>query len=88
MRVGEGNLKAVVVLLVVGLVAQMGLRGVLSLRRVFLLDLVRVLLAGQPDLPSLLARHTGISLAVARWRVCVPIALPALAHLGHDKTSM
>ena len=64
------------------------LRGVFSVPCVFLLDPVRVVLAGPPDLPWLPARNAGISLAVARWLVCVLIAPPVLAYLGRDKTFM
>ena len=86
-RTGESNLNAVLVLIVVGLATQMILRGVFSVPGIFLLDPVRVVLVGPPDLPLLPACNAGISLAVARWLVRVLIALPALAYLGRDKIS-
>ncbi|MGQ0512261.1 MAG: YeeE/YedE family protein [Betaproteobacteria bacterium] len=59
-RSAGGNLKALVVLLVVGLAAQMTLRGVFALPRVEGLDRVAWVLAGTQDLPSWLARSTGL----------------------------
>lgn len=75
-RLGAGNLKALVVLMVVGLVAQMSLRGVFAAPRANGLDLVAFNLAGPQDLPSWLARATGASTESMRIALCVAIAVP------------
>jgi uncharacterized membrane protein YedE/YeeE len=58
-RVGGGNLKALVVLLVLGLSAYMTLRGLTAVWRVETVDQVALVLPGGQDLPSLLAAGTG-----------------------------
>ncbi len=54
-RVGGGNLKSLVVFLVIGVVAYMTMRGVFGVFRVNVLDKVAVDLPGGQDLPALLA---------------------------------
>lgn len=80
-RLGAGNLKALVVLVVVGLVAQMSLRGVLAAPRANGLDLVAFSLAGPQDLPSWLARATEASTGLVRLVLCLAIAVPLLVWL-------
>lgn len=63
-RLGAGNLKSLVVLLVLGLTAYMTLKGILALPRVYLLDAVSIRLATPQDLPSILGAGTRIPLAV------------------------
>jgi uncharacterized protein len=58
-RLGGGNLKALVVLLVLGLAAFMTLRGLTAVLRVGSVETVFVELPGGQDLPSLLSRATG-----------------------------
>lgn len=58
-RFGAGSLKALVVLLVLGIVASMTLRGVLGGLRVSLLEKIALYLPAGQDLPTLLA-HFGI----------------------------
>ena len=60
LRIGGGSLKSVVVFLVLGIAAYMTLKGLFGVWRVTLLDPVRVTLAGTQDLPSMLARASGI----------------------------
>ena len=60
LRIGGGSLKSVVVFLVLGIAAYMTLKGLFGVWRVTLLDPVRVTLAGTQDLPSLLARASGM----------------------------
>ena len=60
LRIGGGSLKSVVVFLVLGVAAYMTLKGLFGVWRVNLLDPVRVTLAGTQDLPSLLARASGV----------------------------
>jgi uncharacterized protein len=55
-RVGAGNLKALVVLMTLGLAALMSLRGVLAPLRIDGLDALALPLAGTQDLPAWLAR--------------------------------
>ncbi|MBW7903260.1 MAG: YeeE/YedE family protein [Rhodocyclaceae bacterium] len=54
-RIGAGNLKSLVVFLVLGLTAYMTLRGVLGVLRVNTLDRIAVQFPGGQDLPALLA---------------------------------
>jgi uncharacterized protein len=65
-RAGAGNLKSVVVLLVLGVVAYMTLRGGLALFRVGVLEDIELTLATRQDLPSLLA---GSADARRAWQV-------------------
>jgi uncharacterized membrane protein YedE/YeeE len=58
-RLGGGNLKALVVFIVLGLSALMTLRGLFALPRVNLLEPFSATLATGQDLPSLLAAHFG-----------------------------
>lgn len=72
-RAGAGNLKSVVVLLVLGVVAYMTLRGGLALFRVGVLEQIGLTLGTRQDLPSLLANsldarsawHVGLGLSAA-----------------------
>ena len=58
-RVGGGNLKALIVLIVLGVAGFATLKGLTAVARVALLDAVSVTLATGQDLPSLLAPSTG-----------------------------
>ena len=58
-RIGGGNLKAFVVLLVLGLTAFATLRGITAVVRVATVDQVALALPAGQDLPSLLAAATG-----------------------------
>lgn len=80
-RSAGGNLKALVVLIVVGLAAQMTLRGVFALPRVEGLDTVALQLAGGQDLPSWLARLSGQPVQTLRFALCVLLAATGLAWL-------
>ena len=59
-RLGAGNLKSLVVVLVMGVTALVTLRGVLAVARVNLLDSVVIHLPAGQDLPSLLAAPLGL----------------------------
>src|SRR5262245_49306279 len=59
-RIGSGNLKSLVVALVLGITAYMTLKGVLAVFRVAAIDPVSATLAGPQDLPSLLAPLLGV----------------------------
>ncbi|MFZ6646723.1 YeeE/YedE family protein [Undibacterium sp. TJN25] len=58
-RIGGGNLKSLIVFIVIGLSAFMTLKGVLALPRVNLLEPVSTTLTSGQDLPSLLAPMLG-----------------------------
>ena len=60
-RIGGGNLKSVIVFLVLGLAAYMTMRGFLGVIRTNTLDLVFLSLATPQDLPSLLSGPIGIA---------------------------
>ena len=67
-RVGAGNLKSLVVFLVLGLTAYMTMRGILGVLRVNTLDQVAATLPGGQDIPALLAGMgiaPGMALAVS-----------------------
>ncbi len=58
-RVGAGNLKSLVVFIVLGITAYMTLRGILGAFRVGVLEQASFALGGGQDLPSLAARAVG-----------------------------
>lgn len=60
-RIGGGNLKSLVVFVVLGIAAFATLKGVTAVARVATVDAVAITLAGGQDLPSLLALYTGIA---------------------------
>jgi len=60
-RLGGGNLKSLVVCIVLGFAALATLKGVTAVWRVALVDPVAVTLATGQDLPSLLARSSGVA---------------------------
>ncbi len=70
-RIGSGNLKSVVVFLVLGLFAYMTMRGVFGVFRVNVVDKVAVDMPGGQDLPALLA---GFGLE-AKLAALIPILL-------------
>src|SRR5262249_11811080 len=59
-RIGTGNLKSLVVAIVLGITAYMTLRGILGVVRVAAIDPVAATFSGPQDLPSLLAPAFGI----------------------------
>lgn len=85
-RASAGNLKSLVVLIVVGLVAQMSLRGVLAEPRVNGLEPVALGLAGPQDLPSVLARVLGLTeVDGLRLAVSGVMAVPVLWWLARGR---
>ncbi|MBJ7379165.1 MAG: YeeE/YedE family protein [Polynucleobacter sp.] len=60
-RIGGGNLKSIVVFLVLGLVSYMTLRGILGVLRASTIDTVFIEFSSGQDLPSLLAPVLGIA---------------------------
>lgn len=67
-RAGAGSLKSLVVVLVLGLVAYLSLRGVLAVVRVTALEPVGFEFATRQDLPSLLARIAG---SKSTWQLII-----------------
>jgi len=59
-RIGSGNLKSLVVAIVLAITAYMSLKGVFAVFRVSALDPVAATFAGPQDLPSLLAPALGV----------------------------
>lgn len=64
-RLGGGNLKSLVVLLMLGLFAMATLRGIVAVARVNTLDRIGIDLGAGQDLPTLIARAAGFSTATA-----------------------
>ena len=58
-RIGTGNLKSLVVAIVLAITAYMTLKGILGVFRIAAIDSVDATLAGAQDLPSVLARSFG-----------------------------
>ena len=58
-RIGGGNLKSLVVFVVLAIAALMAMRGLIGVARVQWLDPISITLPTQQDLPSLLAHATG-----------------------------
>ncbi|MGA0611929.1 YeeE/YedE family protein [Caldimonas sp. KR1-144] len=83
-RAGAGSLKAVVVVLVLGLAAQMTMRGAFAPLRVETLDAVALTLAGPQDLPSWLARATTASAGLWRVALAALVAVAAGVWLWRD----
>ena len=79
LRIGSGNLKSLVVFIVLGISAYMTLKGLFGVWRVGLLDPVAIPLAGGQDLPSLLTRATGLDPQAARAGVSLLVAAALLA---------
>ena len=77
-RLGAGNLKSLVVAIVVGIFAYMTLRGLTGMARVEMESLTMVNLKGAglaaQGLPDFLAALTGMSLGAARWVMSAVVA--------------
>lgn len=78
-RLGGGNLKALVVLLVLGLSAFATMRGITAVLRVRTVDRIALELPAGQDLPSLLSSGTGMSPRMLAAVIAIGIALPVLA---------
>jgi uncharacterized membrane protein YedE/YeeE len=78
-RLGAGNLKSLVVLLVLGLSAFATLRGITGVLRVATVDKVGVDLAAGQDLPSLLAAASGMPARMLALALGAALALAVIA---------
>ena len=85
-RTGGGNIKALVVLMVMGVVALMTLHGVLAEVRVALLDRWIIELAGTQDLPSWVARVFDGSLVATRIALGAMVPLALAIYIGRDRS--
>ena len=79
LRIGSGNLKSVVVLLVMAISAYMTLKGLFGVWRVALLDPAHLVLAGTQDLPSMLARAAGLDRRATQTGLALLIAIGLIA---------
>ena len=68
-RIGGGNLKSLIVFVVLGVAAFATLKGITAVVRVNTLDTVATTLATRQDLPSMLAASTGVAKSTLAW-VC------------------
>jgi uncharacterized membrane protein YedE/YeeE len=66
-RVGGGNLKSLVVVIVMAIAAYMTLRGLFGAFRVGVLEQATIVMAGPQDVPSLLSRLTGVDRTTLAW---------------------
>ena len=77
-RIGSGNLKSLVAALVLGIAAYMTLKGLFGVWRVNFLDPASVALGSGQDLPSLLAKATGMAKASLQIGVSLTVAAALL----------
>ena len=84
-RIGSGNLKSVVVFLVLGLVAYMTMRGIFGVFRVNVLEKASLTFPGGQDLPALLTA-TGVDAKLAFWGavLAIGVGLTAFCLLQRD----
>jgi len=78
-RIGTGNLKSLVVAIVLALTAYMTLKGILGVFRVAALDSVGATLAASQDVPSLIAGTLGFDkrIVLAALGLAIPLGLAA-----------
>ncbi len=79
LRIGSGNLKSLVVFIVLGISAYMTLKGLFAVWRIAALDPTGITLAGAQDLPSLLSRNAGIGKRLAQIAVSITVAAALIA---------
>jgi uncharacterized membrane protein YedE/YeeE len=79
-RIGGGNLKSVVVFLVLGLTAYMTMRGFLGVIRADTIDKVFFTLGSNQDLPSIVAAQTGIAKPILQLTLGLVIGGALLAY--------
>lgn len=77
-RLGAGNLKSLVVFVVLGLTAYISLRGVLGVFRVNVIEPVNVQLASAQDLPTLLSQTLNLSRSTAQWILGLALGGPLI----------
>jgi uncharacterized membrane protein YedE/YeeE len=84
-RAGAGSLKALVVVIVLGLVAYISLRGMLAVVRVNAIETLRLELVTGQDVPSLIAGvHGPLNVIRAAVAACVVLILAVFVARGRD----
>jgi hypothetical protein len=85
-RIGGGNLKSLVVVIVMAIAAYMTLRGLFGAFRVGVLEQATLQLAGTQDLPAVLSRLTGVERATLAWIAALAIGggLAAFALMNRE----
>jgi uncharacterized protein len=87
-RIGAGNLKSIVVALVLGIFAFMTLRGLIGLARVNFIETTNVNLGATglkaQGAPDMLASVSGLSIPGARWAVAIAAVLGLLWYCFKD----
>jgi uncharacterized membrane protein YedE/YeeE len=79
-RIGSGNLKSIVVFIVLGLVAYMTMRGFLGVLRTNSIDQVALNLKTPQDLPSVLSASVGMGKEQLRWILSIVIGGAFIAY--------
>jgi uncharacterized membrane protein YedE/YeeE len=79
-RIGSGNLKSIVVFIVLGLVAYMTMRGFLGVLRTNSIDQVALNLKTTQDLPSVLSASVGMGKEQLRWILSLVIGGAFIAY--------
>lgn len=87
-KVGQGNMKSVVTLLVVAIAALMTLRGLLAELRVSVFDRWSVQLSGSQDLGNLLSSTLGLSAPSLRWLIALLVAAAIAAFAWRVRRSL
>jgi uncharacterized protein len=83
-RLGAGNLKSLLVALVLGLFAYMTLRGLLGAARIGLIESTNIALPGSQGLPEALARVAGLSAFGMRSALAVAAVAALLVYCFRD----
>ena len=83
-RLGTGNLKALVVLIVLAVSAYMTMKGVLAVPRTALMERLALHIDGGQGLPNLLAHASGMSPSAMRWAVTGAVGAALLAFALKD----
>ncbi|NCZ78967.1 MAG: YeeE/YedE family protein, partial [Burkholderiaceae bacterium] len=79
-RIGSGNLKSIVVFIVLGLVAYMTMRGFLGVLRTNSIDQLALNLKTTQDLPSVLSASVGMGKEQLRWILSLGIGGAFIAY--------
>lgn len=83
-RLGGGNLKSIVVLLLLACSAYMTMKGILAVPRTVVLDPVAFHFEGGQGLPNLLARWTGADGRLVHWAVLAVVTAALLVFVFKD----